>query len=282
MGHLAQLAVSSVLEQPLEFLRAMLRIFSFPIIFFSILLLSYILPIGIARYDFISLAVLFFYGIFFIVRRRSLNDFIMHVSVHIIGIIFETYKVQQLSWAYPETGLLMLGAVPLYSGFMYTVLVDCIDRFMRITRLQVSITLPWKVIFLLCFFIYLNFFIIHVTDVDFRYFLVALSALLLWKMPIWLSIKKKKTIQSNMFVLMVVFAGVVWCGENIATFSGAWLYINQLGGWTLVSPHKLISWYLLGQFFVFIVIYCNSFSPRQMLAMSEGVIPTNHSTIKER
>ena len=250
MVQLTKIAVSSVIESPLELVQTLLRLFSFPIIFFLILLLSYVIPVGIARYDFVSLAVLLFYGVFFIVRRRNLKDFLLHILVHIIGVVFEMYKVQQLSWAYPEAGLLMLGGVPLYSGFMYTVLVDFIDRFMRVTRLQVSITFPWKVVFLLCFFIYLNFFIIHVAAIDFRYSLVVLSAFLLWKMPIRLLIKKS-TIRSNMLVLMVVFASVVWCGENIATFSGAWLYIDQLDGWIPVSPHKLISWYLLGQFFCF-------------------------------
>lgn len=37
----------------------------------------------------------------------------------------------------------------------------------------------------------------------------------------------------------------IWFAENIATFSNAWLYPSQSGGWTWVSPSKLGAWYLL-------------------------------------
>lgn len=37
----------------------------------------------------------------------------------------------------------------------------------------------------------------------------------------------------------------VWLGENIATFLGAWQYPNQRGGWSMVHPRKISSWFLL-------------------------------------
>jgi hypothetical protein len=37
----------------------------------------------------------------------------------------------------------------------------------------------------------------------------------------------------------------IWIAENIATWSGAWLYPNQVDGWHMVSPDKLVSWFLL-------------------------------------
>lgn len=47
---------------------------------------------------------------------------------------------------------------------------------------------------------------------------------------------------------LLVFAGValfIWIAENVATWGGAWLYPHQQGGWELVSPQKLIAWFLL-------------------------------------
>lgn len=50
-------------------------------------------------------------------------------------------------------------------------------------------------------------------------------------------------------MLAVIFAAhlwfFIWLAENIATWSNAWLYPSQLGGWHLVSPAKLASWFLL-------------------------------------
>jgi uncharacterized membrane protein YoaT (DUF817 family) len=44
------------------------------------------------------------------------------------------------------------------------------------------------------------------------------------------------------FFLVALF---IWFAENIATFSNAWLYPDQKDGWSMVSPHKLVAWYLL-------------------------------------
>ena len=44
------------------------------------------------------------------------------------------------------------------------------------------------------------------------------------------------------FLLVALF---IWIAENIATWSGAWLYPNQLNGWHMVSLDKLVSWFLL-------------------------------------
>jgi uncharacterized membrane protein YoaT (DUF817 family) len=44
------------------------------------------------------------------------------------------------------------------------------------------------------------------------------------------------------FLLVALF---IWIAENIATWSGAWLYPSQLNGWHMVSLDKLGSWFLL-------------------------------------
>ncbi len=44
------------------------------------------------------------------------------------------------------------------------------------------------------------------------------------------------------FLLVALF---IWVAENLATWSNAWAYPNQLDGWELVSITKLVSWFLL-------------------------------------
>ena len=37
----------------------------------------------------------------------------------------------------------------------------------------------------------------------------------------------------------------IWFAENIGTFTKVWLYPLQKDVWHLVSPHKIIAWYLV-------------------------------------
>jgi uncharacterized membrane protein YoaT (DUF817 family) len=45
----------------------------------------------------------------------------------------------------------------------------------------------------------------------------------------------------------------IWLAENIATFSRAWTYPSQQGGWHIVSPSKLGAWYLL-MYILFVLV----------------------------
>jgi uncharacterized membrane protein YoaT (DUF817 family) len=44
------------------------------------------------------------------------------------------------------------------------------------------------------------------------------------------------------FILVTLF---IWFAENFGTYSRAWIYPSQADGWSLVSPAKLGSWFLL-------------------------------------
>jgi uncharacterized membrane protein YoaT (DUF817 family) len=44
------------------------------------------------------------------------------------------------------------------------------------------------------------------------------------------------------FLLVALF---IWLAENIATWSGAWLYPSQVDGWHPVGVEKLVAWFLL-------------------------------------
>ena len=266
------LPVIHMLKLSLELIRATLRepwkaficlsnLFAFTIIFFITLAASYVVKIDIARYDFVSFSLIATYGLFFFFHWRNTRYLLIHIVVHFLGLLFEIYKVNKLSWVYPDQAWLMFWGVPFYSGFMYTALVDFVCQVMHRSKFQIMRELPWKTIGILSLLIYLNFFIVHLTRVDFRYLLVVVSVFLIYRLPVRMTVKKT-TIDANLLSIMIVFSCMVWVAENIATFSGAWLYMTQLDGWVPVSPHKLVSWYLLGQFFVFIVIYLNVINPR--------------------
>ena len=44
------------------------------------------------------------------------------------------------------------------------------------------------------------------------------------------------------FVLIAFF---VWIAENIGTFTGAWLYPDQISEWDVVHLQKITSWMLM-------------------------------------
>ncbi len=46
-------------------------------------------------------------------------------------------------------------------------------------------------------------------------------------------------------IAFLLVAAFIWLAENIATWSGAWFYPNQVDGWQPVSIEKLTSWFLL-------------------------------------
>jgi uncharacterized membrane protein YoaT (DUF817 family) len=53
----------------------------------------------------------------------------------------------------------------------------------------------------------------------------------------------------------VGIAGFVWIAENIGTFYGAWLYPSQIHAWSVVSLHKITSWFLMVIISFIIVAY---------------------------
>lgn len=198
---------------------------------------------GVARYDvLVVLAVLIQAGMLAF-RLETPAEVRVIVAFHVVGTLMEIFKVRMGSWAYPEPGLLKIGGVPLFSGFMYAAVGSYIARIWRIFDIEpVAYPPRWQPV-LLAVAIYLNFFTHHFT-VDVRWLLFAATAVIFrrtWfvfrpyredrRMPILLG-----------FVLVALF---IWLAENIATFSNAWLYPSQVGGWTLVPISKLGAWLLL-------------------------------------
>lgn len=140
-------------------------------------------------------------------------------------------------------GALRLGAVPLFSGFMYAAVGSYMVRVYRLHDLRFTRYPAIWATTVVAAGIYVNFFTHHFV-LDLRWILLAL-VVLLWGRVIMRFRVWRTTLRVP---LLAVFAGValfIWLAENIATWAGAWLYPHQQAGWELVSPQKFVSWFLL-------------------------------------
>lgn len=165
------------------------------------------------------------------------------VLFHVAGTLMELFKTDVGSWAYEADGVLRIGAVPLFSGFMYAAVGSYMVRVTRLHELRFARYPRVWLTTLVAAAIYINFFSHHFVT-DLRWVLLAV-VVLLWGR----TVMHFRVWRTTMRVpLLLVFAGValfIWIAENVATWGGAWLYPHQQGGWELVSPQKLIAWFLL-------------------------------------
>ena len=165
------------------------------------------------------------------------------VLCHVAGTLMELFKTDDGSWAYEADGVLRIGAVPLFSGFMYAAVGSYMVRVTRLHELRFARYPRVWLTTLVAAAIYINFFSHHFVT-DLRWVLLAV-VVLLWGC----TVMHFRVWRTTMRVpLLLVFAGValfIWIAENVATWGGAWLYPHQQGGWELVSPQKLIAWFLL-------------------------------------
>ncbi|HEY0053133.1 MAG TPA: DUF817 domain-containing protein [Caulobacteraceae bacterium] len=197
----------------------------------------------IARYDFLVLGAVAIQLSMLAFRLESLEEARVILAFHIVGTIMELFKTAAGSWIYPEPALLKIGAVPLFSGFMYAAVGSYIARIQRIFDIRFSHYPPEWTTWLLAAAIYVNFFAHHWLP-DVRFALFAATALLFWRSRFWFTADRTRRWMPVLlgFTLVAVF---IWLAENIGTLSRAWLYPGQEDGWTPVSLAKLGSWFLL-------------------------------------
>ncbi|WP_422733196.1 DUF817 domain-containing protein [Micromonospora sp. WMMD558] len=198
---------------------------------------------ALARNDVLTLAAVAIQVAMVAGRLETLRELRVVVLFHVVGTVMELFKTHVGSWTYEPDGVLRLGGVPLFSGFMYAAVGSYMVRVNRLFDLRfVRYPRRW-VTAVVAAAIYANFFTNHYLH-DIRWLLIAAVALVFgrcvmqfrifrfrWRMPLLLA-----------FLLVAFF---IWLAENIATWSNAWLYPSQVGGWQPVSAAKLASWFLL-------------------------------------
>lgn len=213
----------------------------------------------IDRNDLLTLAAILIQVGMLAFRLESGRELWVILLFHVTGTGMELFKTDVGSWSYESGGVLRLGGVPLFSGFMYAAVGSYMVRVHRLHDLRFTRFPPRWATTLLAAAIYVNFFTHHVT-VDVRWVLLAVIALLWWRS--WMFFRVwRVTLRAP---LLLVFAGVatmIWVAENVATRAGAWLYPHQQGGWEPVSPQKIVAWFLL--MIISVVLVTWVFPPRQ-------------------
>ena len=198
---------------------------------------------ALARYDFLTLAALAIQLAMLGLRLETWEEARVILAFHVVGTVMELFKTSAGSWLYPEPSLLRIGAVPLFSGFMYAAVGSYIARVWRIFDFRFSRYPPEKWTWLLAVAIYLNFFAHHWLP-DVRLALFVALGLLFWRTRIWFTVWRRPR-WMPLLVGWLLVAGFIWLAENLGTFARAWTYPDQRDGWSMVSPAKLGAWYLL-------------------------------------
>ena len=215
----------------------------FPVFIFAMLALSQLVPLPIARYDFLLCACLALQLVMLATGLETRDELKVITLFHLLGLTLELFKVHVGSWSYPEKALFKVWGVPLYSGFMYASVASYMIQAWRLLALRF---VHWPAAWLVAplgVAIYLNFFTNHFVP-DVRYLLIAAVLLVFGRTRVdFTPLTRQRAIPLVLaFLLIGLF---VWFAENIATFLGAWQYPSQQDGWRIVSPHKLTSWALL-------------------------------------
>jgi len=196
----------------------------------------------LSRYDALFLFAILTQALFFLFRLETWEEVKVIFLFHATGTIMEVFKLAQGSWDYPETGIMELAGVPLFSGFMYASVGSYIARVIRIFHMQFAPYPPLWTTLLLAAAIYGNFFVQHFW-VDIRLALFSATLLLFWRTRIWFfpgHVPRWMPLPVAAF-LSAIF---LWIAENVGTFTKTWAYAGQ-HPFEMVSLAKLGSWYLL-------------------------------------
>jgi uncharacterized membrane protein YoaT (DUF817 family) len=197
----------------------------------------------LARYDALVLAALAVQAAMLALKLESWTEAKVIFAFHVTGTVMELFKTQAGSWIYPEPGLLRIGLVPLFSGFMYSAVGSYLARVWRIFDFRFSHYPPLWATAVLAAAIYVNFFAHHWWP-DVRVGLFAATALLYARC--WVYYRPDRAVRRMPLLLgFMLVALFIWVAENLGTFSHTWIYPSQRDGWRMVAPAKLGSWFLL-------------------------------------
>lgn len=198
---------------------------------------------ALSRYDFLVLAALALQVGMLASGLETWEEARVILAFHVVGTIMELFKTSAGSWIYPEDSFLRVGAVPLFSGFMYAAVGSYLARVWRIFAFRFDRFPPLWAQGCLAAAIYINFFAHHWT-LDIRLGLFAATLLLYGRCVVWF--RPDDTHRPMPLVVgFLLVALFIWFAENLGTFARAWAYPGQEDGWEMVSLSKLGSWYLL-------------------------------------
>lgn len=198
---------------------------------------------ALARYDFLALAALAIQIAMLALKLETLEEAKVILAFHVVGTLMELFKTAAGSWIYPEESVLRLGAVPLFSGFMYAAVGSYLARVWRIFDFRFTRYPPLWATAALAIAIYVNFFAHHWLP-DVRIVLFGATLLVFGRTWVWFRplAKHRRMPLVIGFGLVALF---IFAAENVGTFARAWTYPGQEVEWTPVKLAKYGSWYLL-------------------------------------
>lgn len=195
------------------------------------------------RNDFLTIMAILIQAGMLAFRLESWGEARVILAFHVTGTIMEQFKTRAGSWEYAPGGVLHIGLVPLYSGFMYAAVGSYIARVWRIFGFRFVPYPPRWTTIMLAAAIYVNFFAHHWFP-DMRLLLFVATAALFWRTQVHFTPFRRER-HMPLLIGWLLVALFIWFAENIGTFAHAWSYPDQRHGWHLVSPAKLGAWYLL-------------------------------------
>src|SRR6478735_888124 len=197
----------------------------------------------LARNDALTIAAVVIQIAMLAFRLESGRELWVILLFHVTGTVMELFKTDVGSWAYAADGILRIGGVPLFSGFMYAAVGSYMVRVYRLFDLGFTrYPRRWLTV-IVAAGIYVNFFAHHFW-IDLRWVLLAAVVLLWLRTTMYARIWRRVLRMPQ----LAAFAGVavfIYLAENIGTWAGAWSYPDQAGGWHPVALSKLVSWFLL-------------------------------------
>lgn len=208
---------------------------------------------ALARNDVLVLAAVAIQAGMLLGRLESGRELWVIVLFHIVGTGMELFKTSVGSWSYEDGGVLHIGAVPLFSGFMYAAVGSYMVRVYRLFDLRFARYPRVWLTALVAGAIYVNFFTHHYVF-DVRWFLVAAIVAVYARTVMHFRVFRS-TFRMPVLLAFLLVALFIWIAENIATAAGAWIYPHQEAGWTLVPLTKLVAWYLLMMISVVLVTF---------------------------
>jgi uncharacterized membrane protein YoaT (DUF817 family) len=218
---------------------------------------------GLARNDFLTIAAVVIQILMVATRLETVRELRVIVLFHLVGTAMELFKTDVGSWSYDAEGFLRIGAVPLFSGFMYAAVGSYMVRVYRLFDLRFAWYPRRWVTAIIAAAIYLNFFTHHYIW-DARWVLLAAVVIAFGRCVMHFRVFRGK-FRMPLVLAFLLVALFIWIAENIATWSGAWLYPSQVDGWHMVSPDKLVSWFLLMIISVVLVAWVYKPQPPQPL-----------------
>ncbi|MEM1379920.1 MAG: DUF817 domain-containing protein [Pseudomonadota bacterium] len=211
----------------------------------ALLLTGWFWPEGspVSRYDFLVVYAVSIQIIFLLTKLERPAEALVILIFHGVGTAMEVFKTEAGSWTYPEESLLRIGAVPLFSGFMYAAVGSYLARVMRVLDFSFDRYPPRLATLVLAALIYGNFFAHHYLP-DIRWGLMAATALLFLRTNVHYRVWRWEHRMPLLlgFALVALF---IFIAENAATYAGTWLYPDQEDGWRPVSWQKWPAWFLL-------------------------------------